>query len=69
MKRIPTDLLAKYLANPLGTDEEVRKALDLPADRYYTVSTWPEEHAGKVYVLRLSREVKNKKISKSDQKT
>jgi hypothetical protein len=68
MKKMPPELFNKYLLNPLGCDEEVRKCLALREDRYYTVSVWPENCAGNVYETRNVREVKNKKISKSDQK-
>ena len=55
----------RYLLDPLATDNEVRQRLKLPADRYYTVSVWPESLAGRVF-LSGSRAVKNAKISKSD---
>lgn len=67
MKQLTPEQFKQYVANPLAMDETVRKWCDLPADKYYTVSTWPEESAGKVYVTKLSREVKAKKVSKSDQ--
>lgn len=60
---IPADLLARYLANPLGTDAEVRKRCQIPEDRYYNVAVWPV--AGRITVER-SRAVKAHKISKSD---
>ena len=66
---IPQPLLAKYLVNPLALDEEVRLSLNIPDNRYYTVSVWPENRAGTVYITKLTREVKAKKISKSDQKS
>jgi hypothetical protein len=56
-------LLERYLHMPLAMDSEVRSALNIPDNRYYIVSVWP--NAGKVR-LTLSREVKSKKISKSD---
>lgn len=66
MKQLSPELFKEYVASPLATDEKVRKSLDLPDNRYYTVSVWPIE--GIVTVNKNVREVKNKKISKSDQK-
>ena len=66
MKQMSPELLKEYLLNPLATDEKVRNTLDLPDNRYYTVSIWPV--AGIVTVNKNFREVKVKKISKSDQK-
>jgi len=64
-------LLEKYLENPNGMDEEVREALKLPDNRYYSIVTWSinEASIGNVYVSRVERVVKNKKVSKSDQKS
>jgi hypothetical protein len=67
MKQMPPELLTEYLANPLAADGKVRAVLDLPDNRYYTVSVWPV--AGQVRVNNQSRTVKAVKISKSDQKT
>jgi len=66
MNRIPAELFERYLANPLAVDNEVRRKLKLPEDRYYTVSVWPPELAGRVFVSSLHRSVKEAKISKSD---
>lgn len=68
MKKLPCDLFKKYAANPLGADEEVRKTLDLPENRYYTVVMWPEDKAGEVRINNQVRTIKTKKISKSDLK-
>jgi hypothetical protein len=68
MKRLTTEQLKQYVQNPSHMDEQVRKWCNLPEDKYYTVSTWPEEVAGNVYVTNVYRVVKAKKISKSDQK-
>ncbi len=62
---LPDTLLAEYLLNPLVADEKVRKATNVPSDKYYTVSVWPV--AGQVRLNGLNREVKSKKVSKSDQ--
>ncbi len=67
MKRIEdAKLLARYLADPLGVDDEVRQVLRIPDDAYYTVSVWPRP--GMVEVDRPgSRSVPKAKISKSNQ--
>lgn len=62
MKTLPPDLLERYLKNPVAMDSEVRKALNLRTDRYYTVSVYPV--AGVVREER-TRVVTAKKISKS----
>jgi hypothetical protein len=66
MKTLPPDLFKKYSDNPIAMDEEVRKYCNLPDNRYYTVSMWPQE--GIVRSNDQVRTVKAKKISKSDQK-
>jgi hypothetical protein len=67
--KLSEELFKRYASDPLKYDEEVRKAGKVPDDKYYTVSMWPEHLAGYVEVLKKSsREVKLKKISKSDQK-
>ena len=60
-------VLADYLKNPLE-DEAFRKACNIPPTKYYTVSVWPIPGHVTVDNSR-SREVKAKKISKSDAKT
>jgi len=69
--KLAEKLLEKYLENPNGMDEEVREALDLPDNKYYSVVTWSinKEAIGKVYISKAERVVKNKKVSKSDQKS
>ena len=70
--RLSGQLLEKYLASPIVMDEEVRSALKLPDDKYYSVTTEcvsDPSMVGTVYVTKLSRTVKSKKISQSDQKT
>lgn len=62
---LPVELVPRYLEDPLGFDETVRLSLKLPADKYYTVSVWPV--AGQVRLNGLNREVRAKKVSKSDQ--
>lgn len=67
MKTLIPDQFKQYAANPVAMDEQVRKWCNLPEDKYYTVSMWPEERAGVVTVTNVSRVVKAKKVSKSDQ--
>jgi hypothetical protein len=72
MKTLPKELFAKYASDPLKYDEEVRSFAEIPDNRYYNVSMWPEELAGRVYVRTptdkdKARVVKAKKVSKSDQ--
>lgn len=64
MITLPTELLRRYLASPLALDTEVRARLNLPRNRYYTVSAWPV--AGVVRVSNLTRTVATHKVSKSD---
>lgn len=67
-KQLTTDQFAQYVANPLGMDSAVRKWAGVPDDRYYTVSMWPENLSGRVYVNHNGyRTVKSVKISKSNQ--
>ncbi len=73
MKKLSKEQFEEYSANPLATDEKLRVWLDLPDNRYYTVSIWPEEFAGRVFVRTptekdKARIAKAKKVSKSDQK-
>lgn len=69
-KQLSPELYKQYLADPLGMDAAVRRAANVPDNRYYMVSTWPEERAGRVTVnTKDFRKVEAKKISKSDQKT
>jgi hypothetical protein len=65
---MPSGLLQRYMADPLRTDAEVRKTCNVPEHRYYSVTTWPTELAGRVWVdSTRTRTVPAKKISKSDQ--
>ena len=67
--RLNEELLKRYINDPMGMDEEIRKKFDIPKNRYYTISTWPEKVAGYLYIdMKRTREVSAKKISKSDQK-
>lgn len=65
--KLTASQLTEYLVNPLQADEKVRQWCQIPEDRYYTVSIWPE--AGVVRVNNIHRTVRAKKISKSDQPT
>jgi hypothetical protein len=68
MKRLTAEQFREYAADPLATDEKVRKWCGVPEDRYYTVATWPESRAGEVRVTaELHRVVRATKISKSNQ--
>lgn len=69
MKQLPKDLFRRYLEDPYRYDAEVRNFACIPEDKYYTVSVWPESVAGQVRLNGLTRVVKSKKISKSDQRT
>jgi len=55
--------MERYLKNPLD-DTWIRSEFKIPENKYFSVSVYPEP--GFLKILRLPREVKNKKISKSD---
>lgn len=62
--RLKPPLLDAYLADPLGQDDAVRRALSIPPTDYYVVSVWPVP--GRVTVDRPgTRTVRAPKISKS----
>ena len=68
MKRLTTEQFNEYAADPMGTDEKVRKWCNLSEDQYYTVSVWPNVRAGEVRVNpALHRVVRMNKVSKSNQ--
>ena len=68
MKKLTAEQFKEYAADPLATDEKVRKWCNLPQDRYFTVAMWPEVRAGEVRVTAdLHRVVRAAKISKSGQ--
>ena len=67
--RLDEETLKRYINDPVGMDEEIRKKFNIPNNRYYTISTWPEKVAGYFYIdMKRTRDVPAKKISKSDQK-
>lgn len=67
-RQLTSEQFVQYQANPLGMDNAVRKWAGVPEDRYYSVSTWPEHLAGRVFVnYKGYRAVKSVKISKSNQ--
>jgi hypothetical protein len=68
MKQLTAEQLTSYLKDPVNVgDANVRRWCSLPDNRYYTVSVWPDESAGQVRVSeKMFRDVKVKKISKSD---
>jgi hypothetical protein len=66
MKKLTPAQFKEYISNPLVNDSKVRSYCDIPEDKYFTVSIWPEE--GIVNETRgLHRVVKTPKISKSNQ--
>lgn len=68
MKTMTPEMFARYTADPLAMDAEVRRHFKLPENRYYTVTTWPPERAGQLFVDETrTRVVHAKKVSKSDQ--
>jgi hypothetical protein len=68
MKKLTAEQFKEYAADPLATDQKVRKWCSVPEDRYYTVAMWPEGRAGEVRVTtELHRVVRAAKISKSNQ--
>jgi hypothetical protein len=68
MTQMPAVLFERYQADPAGTDDAVRQQMGIPEDRYFTVTTWPEHLAGRVFVDKTrTRVVKAQKISKSNQ--
>ena len=56
----------RYVKNPLD-DQWFRDKYDISENRYYTVSMWPNPGDLRINTS-IHREVKAKKISKSDQK-
>jgi hypothetical protein len=57
------------LADKVSGDAKVRKWCNVPNNRYYTLSIWPEKLAGNVCVDNTrTRVVTTPKISKSDVK-
>jgi hypothetical protein len=63
MKMSP-ELFAKYAKDPLGTDDEVRRILKIPVDKYYSVAMMNDIGA---VLLTGPRVAQAPKISKSDQ--
>jgi hypothetical protein len=63
MKMSP-ELFAKYAKDPLGMDDEVRRILKIPVDKYYSVAMMNDIGA---VSLTGPRVAKAPKISKSDQ--
>lgn len=64
--KMTAELLMAYMANPKAMDGEVRHTFKIPANKYYTVSAWPEPGIVTVDPER-HRDVPSNKISKSDQ--
>ena len=68
MKKLTAEQFKEYAADPLASDDKVRKWCSVPEDRYFTVAMWPEERAGQVRATKdLHRVVRAVKISKSNQ--
>jgi hypothetical protein len=60
---------SRYNKNKLD-DSWLRDSFKVPKDKYYTVSEYPENTMGNIWIVKDShRTVENKKISKSDQKS
>ena len=69
MTKLTVEQFKEYEANPLATDEKVRKWATVPEDRYFTVAMWPTDRAGEVRTTTdLHRVVRATKVSKSDQR-
>lgn len=62
---MPSDLLERYLSDPVKMDGEVRSVMRIRHDCYYTVSVYPMAGAVRVDTHR-SRNVQAQKISKSN---
>lgn len=68
MKTLTPEQFKEYMQDPLACDSKVRKWCNVPEDRYFNVSAWPEALSGRVTVRTNDfRTVKAKKVSKSDQ--
>lgn len=68
MKQLTKEQFEEYQRDPLAADAKVRKWCNIPEDRYYNVSVWPEERSGVVRESpNLFRKVPVHKVSKSDQ--
>lgn len=66
MKKLTQVQFEEYVKDPLANDAKVRKWADVPDNRYFTVSVYPEHLAGNVFVdNNRFRVVHNVKISKS----
>ena len=69
-KQLTPEQFAQYRLNPNGMDANLRKWAQVPENRYYSVSVWPENLEGRVFVVaNIFRSVKVEKISKSNQPT
>ena len=69
MKQLTPEQFKNYMSSSQDDgDAKVRKWANIPDDKYYTVSVWPDHLSGQVRVNpHLHRTVHAKKISKSDQ--
>jgi len=63
------EMFKRYMADNSGqVDREIRNKFNIPDNRYYSVTTWPEHLQGRVFVdSKRVRDIPVKKISKSDQ--
>jgi hypothetical protein len=67
MKQLTPEQFKEYMSNVETADAKVRKWANIPDDKYYSVSVWPEHLAGRVWITpNMHRVVQAKKISKSD---
>ena len=67
--RLTTEQMNRYKAQaPSENNVQIRRQFNVPSDRYFTVSTWPDSVAGNVWLdEKRTRVVPVTKISKSDQ--
>ena len=66
MKMTP-ELFKTYNENPLQMDAQIRAKFNIPDNRFYAVSVWPDEGTVRIDNNRF-RDIPKTKISKIDQK-
>lgn len=67
--RLTEEQIMRHEADPFGAgDTALRQQFRIPENRYYTVTVWPEQARGLIYLdEKRTREARAQKISKSDQ--
>lgn len=66
--KLTTEQYEEYFRDIEKGDFKVRKWCNIPDNKYYTITTWPENLRGDVFIIENShRNPPLKKISKSDQ--